>query len=335
MEAQTPKLTIQGTYTPTSYERGIFVNLNLQSNIISNSNNKYVLIVLERSDFMKGSKLEACIEGISELIKKLFAENPNPKVDLITFNQNAKFYSLQTKSCDECLQILSGIKAEGVTCFTPVLEMIHNILNEKAIIDYHLSKETQKDKAYFARNRIPQLNFDELAVVFLSGGTGNIHESNQRHAESLRNLIQRKGLSSKYHALSFGCEENGKKLYEMMTESFQEGFIQYIQKDDETVMGFDIISRLLIEKHIKASLKYKEKRKRQQSVHFVSQKRKLEDSKIKTCWEAVTYFEKSLEEFEAMKESFKLCIKFEEEDITLDVPLVFQKSEKELTETPQ
>ncbi len=276
---------------------------------------------------MAGPKLEASIKGISQVLNTLFDHNPNPKVDLIAFNQKPAFYSLQTKSREECLEILSGIKTEGVTLYYPVFEMIEDIINNKALLEYQLSKITRKDKAYFAKNRIPQAKIDELAVIFISGGEGDHIDLINYHVNKSKAFIQSKIPSAEFYTLALGSPESAEKLKGIM-EGFS-GSFQHIQKPEEILGSIEDISGYLTEGRLTSFVKFQDKRARQKKIDFVSKKSKIKDWNIKSYWEAEFCLNTNMKAFEGYKDSFKLCVKFEkeEDDIVLDVPLVLKKSE--------
>ena len=322
-----PKFIVQGTYSPFDLDNKTTISLTLQSDSLIPAKDKYILIVMDRSASMTGPKLEACIKGVSQVINTLFDHNPNPKVDLITFNQKPTFYSLQTKSREECLEILSGIKTEGVTCYYPVFEMIDNIINNKAIWDFNLSKITRKDKAYFAKNRIPQAKIDELAMLLISSGEGEPIELTKRKTNEFKTLIQSKIPLVEFYTLALGTPESAEKLEGIMAGL--SGSFQYLQKSDEIVARIEDISEYLVEKRLSSFVKFQEKRIRQKKIDFISKKSKIKDWNIKSYWEAAFSLNTSLKDFEMFKDTFKLCIKLEKEEheITLDVPLVFEKSE--------
>lgn len=329
MENKSANFTVEGTYSSAVLDKGTIVNLVLQSDISLKSKDKYVLIVLDISGSMSGSKLKTSLEAISEVIKMLFANSTSPKVDLITFTTSPTFYSLQNKSCEECLKIVSGIRAGGGTCFIPVFDMIENILNDNTPQDSLISKAKTAVKEFFSPSpseTTQKPKIDEFAVIFLSDGQAESLDQLRPYLKKLKDLASTKLSSAEFHTLGFGADHDARLLEEITKAMPTQGSFQYIKESLEITSSIEAVSDFLIEKRLTSSVKFG-KDNQEKRVNFISKKDKPRAPGMESYWEAVVCLNTGLSDFEASKDNFKLSIKYEENFLSLDVPLVYKKAE--------
>jgi len=318
------KFTVEGTYSSAVVDKGTIINLVLQSDISLKSKDKYVLIVLDTSGSMSGSKIKTCIEAISEVIKMLFANSDSPKVDLITFTNSPKFYSLQNKSLEECLKIVSGISAWGGTNFIPVFNMIEDLLTKatNAVKNVFSSGSEAEAEASAAQ----KAKFDEFAVVFLSDGQAESLDQLQPYIQKLKQIASSKLSSAEFHTLGFGSDHDARLLEEMTKAMPTQGSFQYIKESSEIGDSIEAVSGFLVEKRLTSSVKFG-KDNQEKRVNFISKKDKARAPGMESYWEGIVCLNTGLSDFEAMKDNFNLSIKYEENYLNLAVPLVFKKAE--------
>jgi hypothetical protein len=340
METTTTKganFTVEGTYSSAILDKGTIVNLVLQSDISLKSKDKYVLIVLDISGSMSGSKLKTSLEAISEVIRMLFAHSETPKVDLITFTTRPTFYALQNKSCEECLNIVNGIKAGGGTCFIPVFDMIENILKQGNPEGGSLvTKAKNAVKGLFSGEASQSNNskIDEFAVLFLSDGQAESLDKLQPYLTKLKTLASEKLSSAEFHTLGFGSDHDARLLEEMTKAMPTQGSFQYIKESVEITSSIEAVSDFLIEKRLTSSVKFG-KDNQEKRVNFISKKDKPRAPGMESYWEAVVCLNTGLNDFEASKDNFNLAIKYEENYLNLVVPLVYKKAEGKSVEILQ
>lgn len=329
---------LSGTYTPTLQANATILNLNLQSHFKPQGKDKYVLVVLDTSGSMAGSKIQTSKSSIYELLETLYTNSPHPKVDLITFNDTPTLYSLQDKTYDDCIKLISGVDASGGTSFIPVFNLIQNLLqNEKSNKDTQHSgpkKVKYDDNSKSTTCRAP---VEEVAVVLLSDGQAEGLDTLRPYVSKMKKFAEENLVSAEFHTLGFG-EDHDARLLEELTKSMPtQGSFQYIRETPEIGTCIQNISQYLVEKRLAAFVSWVDgKGRHEKKVNFIPKDDKMqEEGQTNLRWEGIVCVDKTVSEFEAIKSTLKLHIKVEKDYEIIDVDVKYKQAEGKCLEMNQ
>jgi len=316
-----PRLNLEASFTSTINGRGTILNLDLHSDTPLETQEKYVLLVLDISGSMCGNKLETSKQALSELVQMLYSKPHHPRIGLITFNQYPYFFNLSQASCNECLDTISAITGYGGTAFIPVFDMISEILCGKRIKEAQSVKKVKKTESDQLLSQ--PLNIKEAAVVFLSDGQAEDLQTLRPHISKLRKLAEEKLLSAEFHTLGFGVEHDARLLEEMTKSMPVQGSFQYLKVSSEIKPCIQAISNYLVEKRFSSYLKQKGSNF-ERKVNFAKKNDGLPNE---ISWRGVVCLDKTAEEFKVIEKDLTLFVKTDEGYKEFQFSAEFRKSD--------
>jgi len=315
------RFNLEASFTSTIDGKGTILNLSLHSDVPLETEEKYVLLVLDVSGSMCGSKIETCKQALNELVQRLYSKSYHPRIGLITFNQIPHFYDLSEATIIECFDTISAITAYGGTSFIPVFEMISKILCGKTIKDSRSVKKVKTSESVSLSKSIK-----EAAVVFLSDGEAEDLQTLKPYIEKLRKLAEEELSSAEFHTLGFGADHDARLLEEMTKSMPVQGTFQYIQDSLEIKSCIEAISNYLVEKRFSSYLMLKGKDFKTK-INFA---RKDEGS-----WHGVCCLAQTIEEFKGLEKDFALFIKVGEDYEKFELTAEYRKLEDKESEVTQ
>lgn len=175
------------------------ITFDVESIFKSDDHNKDIILVLDTSASMDGSRIRKTIEDSSELIDDLLSHEDN-NIALITFNSTSTILSEFTNDKYELLNLMNVIETNGDTNYNAALKSVDSILE-----NYEYDNER------------------DVIVLFLTDGFPNIDNPNQNATYNI--------LKDKYHYLEInGIQyEMGSKIIDDLKEMTD---AQFVAKDD-------------------------------------------------------------------------------------------------------